>query len=217
MNGRAPVPTEPHLQSQATAWPGPIQFADPSSRVFGLKRGKYGLRNSSLPSCLWHLIVIILMEKSHHCSPRSMGTIYWKPMAVPRNAGWLRLKESACSAGDLGSIPGGEDPLEKGTATHSGILAWRIPWMESPAGYSPWGRKEQDATEWLHFHFPFFTAMHLHLERVEGAAPHPPQTLALRELKVRKALLFNGCLVQLQKTLWTVARQAPLSTGLARQ
>ena len=27
---------------------------------------------------------------------------------------------------------GHEDPLEKGMATHSGILAWRIPWMEEP-------------------------------------------------------------------------------------
>ena len=43
-------------------------------------------------------------------------------------------KESACSAGDLGSIPGWEDPLEKGTATHSSILAWRIPWTEEPRG-----------------------------------------------------------------------------------
>ena len=37
-------------------------------------------------------------------------------------------KVSACNAGDLGSIPGlGEDPLEEGMATHSSILAWRIP------------------------------------------------------------------------------------------
>ena len=33
---------------------------------------------------------------------------------------------------------GREDLLEKGTATHSSILAWRIPWTEEPAGYSPW-------------------------------------------------------------------------------
>ena len=33
-----------------------------------------------------------------------------------------------------------EDPLEKGTATHSGILAWRIPQTEKLADYSPWGR-----------------------------------------------------------------------------
>ena len=39
-------------------------------------------------------------------------------------------KESACNAGDLGSKPGQEDPLKKGMATHSSILAWRTPWME---------------------------------------------------------------------------------------
>ena len=39
-------------------------------------------------------------------------------------------KESACNAGALGSIPGQEDPLEKGMATHSSILAWRIPGTE---------------------------------------------------------------------------------------
>ena len=37
-------------------------------------------------------------------------------------------KESTCNAGDLGLIPGlGRSP-EKGKATHSSILAWRIPW-----------------------------------------------------------------------------------------
>ena len=42
---------------------------------------------------------------------------------------------------------GQEDPLEKGMATHSSILAWRIPWTEDLAGYSPWGHKESDTTE----------------------------------------------------------------------
>ena len=41
---------------------------------------------------------------------------------------------------------GREDPLKKGMATHSSILPWRIPWAEEPVGYSPWGRKESDAT-----------------------------------------------------------------------
>ena len=40
-----------------------------------------------------------------------------------------------------------EDPLDKGMATHSSILAWRIPQSEEPAGYSPWGCKELDMTE----------------------------------------------------------------------
>ena len=39
-------------------------------------------------------------------------------------------KESACYAGDPGSIPGWEDPLEKRMATHSSILAQKIPWTE---------------------------------------------------------------------------------------
>ena len=44
---------------------------------------------------------------------------------------------------------GWEDPLEKGMATHSSILAWRIPWTGSQVGYSPWGRKEWGMTELL--------------------------------------------------------------------
>ena len=43
-------------------------------------------------------------------------------------------KESACNAGDPGSIPEQKDPLEKEMATHSSILAWRIPWTEEPGG-----------------------------------------------------------------------------------
>ena len=43
---------------------------------------------------------------------------------------------------------GWEDPLEKGKATHSSILAWRIPWSGEFHGlYSPWGQKESDTTE----------------------------------------------------------------------
>ena len=38
-------------------------------------------------------------------------------------------------------------------APHSSTLAWKIPWMEEPVSYSPWGRKESDTTEQLHFHF----------------------------------------------------------------
>ena len=37
-------------------------------------------------------------------------------------------KESACNARDLVRYLGWEDPLAKGTATHSGILAWISPW-----------------------------------------------------------------------------------------
>ena len=35
-------------------------------------------------------------------------------------------------------------------ATHSGTLAWKIPWKEEPVGYSLWGHKESDTTERAH-------------------------------------------------------------------
>ena len=47
---------------------------------------------------------------------------------------------------------GQEDPLEKEMATHSIILAWRIPWMEELGGLQSIGCKESDTTERLHFH-----------------------------------------------------------------
>ena len=49
--------------------------------------------------------------------------------------------------------PGREDPLEKGMATHSSTLAWRIPWTEGPGGLQSMGSRGSDTTEQLHFHF----------------------------------------------------------------
>ena len=43
---------------------------------------------------------------------------------------------------------GWEDPLEKEMTTHSSTLAREIPWTEEPVGYSPWGHKESDTTEY---------------------------------------------------------------------
>ena len=60
-------------------------------------------------------------------------------------------KETACSAGDLGSIPGSGRPLEKEMATHSSTLVWEIPWTEERGRLHPRGHKESDMTERLHF------------------------------------------------------------------
>ena len=43
-------------------------------------------------------------------------------------------KESACHAGDSGSIPGLGNPLEEEMATYSSIPAWRIPWTKETGG-----------------------------------------------------------------------------------
>ena len=42
------------------------------------------------------------------------------------------VKNLLANAGDMGSIPGQEDPLEEEMATHSSTLAWKIPWVEEP-------------------------------------------------------------------------------------
>jgi len=47
---------------------------------------------------------------------------------------WLSGKESACNAGDMGSMPGSGTYPGKGKGNPLSILAWRIPWTEEPYG-----------------------------------------------------------------------------------
>ena len=42
---------------------------------------------------------------------------------------------------------GRENPLEEEMATHSGILAWKIPWTEEPGGQQSMGMQKSDMTE----------------------------------------------------------------------
>ena len=58
---------------------------------------------------------------------------------------------------------GREDPLEKEMAAHFNSLAWKIPWMEEPDMYSPWGRIESDTTERLHFQFIEDLKFYIHM------------------------------------------------------
>ena len=60
------------------------------------------------------MLLIIHLFKSRH--------------SISGSPGGSDGKESACNVGELEW----EDPLEKGTATHSRIRAWRIPWTEEP-------------------------------------------------------------------------------------
>ena len=57
-------------------------------------------------------------------------------------------KEFACKEGDLGSIPGLGRSLAEGKATHSSILAWRLPWTVQALG-------SQSRTRLSDFRFPF--------------------------------------------------------------
>ena len=56
------------------------------------------------------------------------------------------VKNQPASAGDVGLISGLRKSLEKGMATHSSILAWRIPWSEERGGLQSAGCKDLDMT-----------------------------------------------------------------------
>ena len=56
------------------------------------------------------------------------------------------VKNLPANAGDVGSIPGWEDPLKEEMATHCSILAWRTPWTEEPSGATAHGVAELGMT-----------------------------------------------------------------------
>ena len=71
---------------------------------------------------------------------------YWVSQGF---SGGSDSKESACNAGDLGSIPGlGRSPGE-GNGYHSSTVAWRIPWTEEPGRLQSMGLQESDTTQQL--------------------------------------------------------------------
>ena len=66
----------------------------------------------------------------------------WMGMCVHGFSDGLGVKNPHVKAGDtrdMGSVLDGEDPLEKGTGTHSSILAYKIPWSEEPSGLQSMG------------------------------------------------------------------------------
>ena len=74
----------------------------------------------------------------------------WLPLGFP---GGSDSKESACNAGELGSIPGLGSSPGGGMATPSSILAWRIPWTEAPGGLQSMGSQDSDITAVSTSHF----------------------------------------------------------------
>ena len=68
-------------------------------------------------------------------------------------------KEPACQCRRWFQSLGREDPLEEGMATHSSILAWRIPWTEGPGGLQSMGSQSQTQLKRLITHAPLETKL----------------------------------------------------------
>ena len=69
---------------------------------------------------------------------------------------------------------GWEDPqVEYKMAIHSSILVWKIPWTEDLVGYSPWGCKESNSTEWLRMHAYILCSYFLRFSYCPFSVPGP--------------------------------------------
>ena len=105
----------------------------------------------------------------------------------------------------------GEDfweSLEKEMATHSGILASKIPWMENPGRLQSMGRKVSDTTEQLHFHFPVFLPGKSHGQRsLVGYSACGCKELDMTERLPFLSFILSFCLpFCLSFYLWTTRR-----------
>ena len=108
--------------------------------------------------------------------------------------------------------PGWKDPLEEEMATHSSILAWRIPWTEQPGGLQSMGsqrvRHDWAANTSTFIYMCVCVCVHCSL-----------LTLTLSPGFYFSCACMLSCFnhVWLFVTLWTVAHQAALSIGFSRQ
>ena len=68
-------------------------------------------------------------EQKQQCYSEEKAMYLYRGMGFP---GCSTVKNLPANAGDLGSIPGLEDPLEKEMAIHSSTTVWKIPWTEEP-------------------------------------------------------------------------------------
>ena len=77
---------------------------------------------------LWYFMVYLVNKQRSFCCLWDCTQV----LHFGRLPWWLSGKEYVCNAGDWVRFLGQEDPLEEGMATHSSILAWRIPWTLEP-------------------------------------------------------------------------------------
>ena len=137
-----------YCPQESALWPGLTvrEHLEVSAAVKGLQRADAA---AAITRCVaGHHLLPTWAETPSHRMRRADSSILvdrlidkWDFLGVSED------KESACNAGDQVRSLDQEDPLEKGMITHSSILAWKIPWTEDLASYSPWSLEESDITE----------------------------------------------------------------------
>ena len=93
----------------------------------------------SFPEITIFVFAVLHLERG---SQQGGVIFYGRISSLKQLPWWLSGKESTCQAEDVVSNLGLEDSLEKEMATHSSILACRIPWTEEPGGLQSMGSKK---------------------------------------------------------------------------
>ena len=142
------------------------------TRVRGKKSNSYPMvilgfpthvcSSSPLSSFTYKLIFATLYETEIIIQNLQMRKLRLREITLPKAVLVAQAVNSLSAAGETWvRSPGREDPLEEGTATHSRILAWRIPWTEEPGGLRSTGvakSKTRLSNQGFHFHFLFSKA-----------------------------------------------------------
>ena len=133
-----------------------------------------------------HTCPLYLGFPSHVCHHKALSGV---PCAKPGAPGGSDGKESACNAGDPGLIPVSgrprkilcwEFPLEKAMATHSGILAWRIPWTWAAAHGVAKSRTRLNDLLSLSFRVPCArVSLAIYFTHGQSQFPNPPHICSL--------------------------------------
>ena len=103
----------------------PDQGIEPTSLMSSTLAGEFFTTSATWETLRNHLFSVALRQhKDCHWG--------WASHLYHFSGGSDGKKKSTCNAADPGLIPGSGGPLEKEMATHSSILAWRIPWTSEP-------------------------------------------------------------------------------------
>ena len=144
------LPPGPSQVPSPVPWPGVIVPRD-GCQSFAFMRRFSGVRASHLAQLVKNLPAV---KETQFSSIPGLGRSPGEGIGYPLQYTWASLvaqmvKNLPAMQETWVQFLGWEDPLEEGLATHSSILAWRIPWTEEPGGLQSRGCQESDTTEQL--------------------------------------------------------------------